>query len=150
MQLCSIYIFLYYICNKVAFMNFNKAGYQSWYDYLGFSASFLCAVHCAVVPLLLTFSTLGALAFLAHPLIEWSFIGIGLVLALLSLWPSYTKHHHRKRPLQLAVSGFLLIALSRFEVHFLWEAILTPIGALCIAIAHFYNWKYLRHVKHKH
>ncbi|RNL80670.1 MerC domain-containing protein [Sinomicrobium pectinilyticum] len=150
MQFGSIYIFLTYICNKVAFMDSNKVGYRYWYDYLGFSASLLCAVHCAVFPIIITFSTLGGLAFLADPIIEWGFIGTGLILAVLSLWPSYTRYHHKKRPLILAVSGFILIALSRFEIHELWEAVLTPVGALGIAMAHYYNWKYLKKFRHKH
>ncbi|MBC9798639.1 MerC domain-containing protein [Sinomicrobium weinanense] len=131
-------------------MKYSKTNYRYLYDYLGFSASFLCAIHCAVVPLLITFSALGSLAFLANPAIEWTFIGLGLFLALLSLWPSYKKYHHKKRPLLWAISGFALIALSRIEVHELWEAVLTPLGALGISMAHYINWKYLKQCRHKH
>ena len=123
---------------------------KPWYDHVGFSASLLCAVHCAAIPILISFSALGSLAFLAHPLVEWTFISIGLVLALLSLRPSYLKDHHKKLPIILAISGFVLIALSRIEIHELWEAILTPAGAICIAVAHYYNWKFLKSCKHKH
>lgn len=131
-------------------MKYNKTNHRYLYDYIGFSTSLLCAVHCAVVPLLITFSTLGGLAFLADPAIEWTFIMIGLFLALISLWPSYKKYHHKRRPLLLATAGFILIALSRIEVHELWEAVLTPLGALGIAIAHYINWKYLKQYQHKH
>ncbi|UGU16368.1 MerC domain-containing protein [Sinomicrobium kalidii] len=131
-------------------MRYNKTNYRYLYDYLGFSTSLLCAIHCAIVPVLITFSALGSLSFLANPAIEWTFIVTGLFLALLSLWPSYRKYHHKKFPLLLATSGFVLIALSRIEVHELWEAVLTPPGALGIAIAHYFNWKYLKRYRHQH
>jgi hypothetical protein len=51
-------------------------------DAVGFTASTLCAIHCAVTPLLLTALPLAGLKFLAHPAIETAMIMLSLLIAV--------------------------------------------------------------------
>ena len=111
-------------------------------DLVALSSSLICAVHCAVVPIILSISTLSSLHFLKNPYIEWVFIFAGIVFALMSIWTSYKKYRER-RPLITVVVGFTLIALSRFDFSESWELINTVTGASLIALAHYYNWKLL-------
>jgi len=123
------------------------------YDIIASFSSFLCAIHCALVPILLSFSSLGSLHFLGNPYIEWTFIIIGVVFVFVSLWPSYKKVHHRLRPLIIAAIGFGAIALGRFDVCELWETVNTVTGASLVSLAHFSNWKLLRSIateRHEH
>lgn len=113
-------------------------------DFLGFSASFLCAIHCAALPILLTFSALGSLEFLESPVFENSMIAISLVLASTSLLRGYFKHHRRPLPLMLVVAGFLLIAFSRIEINEAYEATLMAMGGSFIAVSHFVNFRFLK------
>ncbi len=113
------------------------------WDFVGFTASALCAVHCVLLPFILTYSTLGGLHFLENPLIEWTLIITALIIALHSLWHSYAKHHKKIKPIIIASLGFGLIILGHV-LHELFEPIFLGIGGMSIAIAHFINWKYLQ------
>jgi hypothetical protein len=120
-------------------------------DIIALTSSLICAVHCAAVPILLSFSSLASLHFLHHPVIEWSFISFGLVFVFVSLWPSYKKIHYSAKPLLMALVGFGLIALGRLDLNETWEVANTVIGALVVSAAHFVNWKLLRFkTKHNH
>ena len=107
-------------------------------------SSFICAVHCVVAPIIVSFSSLGSLSFLENPYIEWTFIGIGVVFVIISLWPSYRKVHHQTKPLFYAALGFTIIAIGRLEFTELWEISNTVIGALLVSTAHYFNWKILK------
>lgn len=127
-------------------MDWNKPSMakNTTYDIIALSSSLVCAVHCAAVPIVLSFSSLASLHFLQNPLIEWSFIGIGVVFVFVSLWPSYKRTHHKSRPLIIAAIGFGLIALGRLDLNELWEVGHTVLGAIMVAVAHYINWKLLR------
>ncbi len=113
-------------------------------DFLGFSASLLCAIHCAAIPFLLSFSTLIGLQFLANPLIELLMIFISLIIASLALIHGYRKHHKKITPIIVVLAGFLLIFAGHISHHEVSEMVLVPVGATIVAIAHFINWSYIR------
>ena len=124
---------------------------SSTIDIIALTSSLICAVHCAAIPIVLSFSSLSSLHFLENPYIEWTFILLGLVFVLISLWPSYTKHHQRIKPLVYAFFGFLLIALGRLDYTELWEVGFTVFGAFLVSLSHYFNWKILKQKKgHKH
>lgn len=113
----------------------------SFLDFFGFSASLLCAIHCALIPVVLTFSMLEGLHFLANPSIEKTVLCISLLIALFSLLPTYFRHHHKLIPIVIFGFGLLLIAIGRMELPMIAEVVFTSIGACCVAIAHGVNWK---------
>ena len=120
-------------------------------DIIAITSSLICAVHCAAIPIVLSFSSLSSLYFLENPYIEWTFILFGVLFVFLSLWPSYKKSHHSTKPLRYAFWGFALIAIGRFEFTELWEISNTVIGATLVSMAHYSNWKILRTLEnHKH
>ncbi|WP_299684163.1 MerC domain-containing protein [uncultured Dokdonia sp.] len=120
-------------------------------DIIALTSSLICAIHCVTIPILLSFSSLSNLYFLENPYIEWSFITVGIVFVFISLWPSYTRNHHKIKPLLFASLGFTLIAVGRLEFTALWEISNTVIGALLVSLAHYFNWSLLRTLyHHKH
>ncbi|WP_373519551.1 MerC domain-containing protein [Pricia sp.] len=120
------------------------------YDLIALTSSVLCAIHCVAVPIVLSFSALGSLHFLGNPWIEWSFILFGLLLVLVSLWPSYLKIHGSKKPFVFASIGFFFIAIGRLDFSAWWETGNTVLGAFMVAYAHYRNWKLLREKPHRH
>ncbi|HZY36814.1 MAG TPA: MerC domain-containing protein [Mucilaginibacter sp.] len=116
--------------------------YNSKLDNAGMTASILCAVHCAIVPLLITVLPLAGLGFLANPLIEWSMIIFALVIGTYAIGLSYLRSHHRPLPLVLLAAGFVVIIAGHVLVQGWREAIVVPIGGLLIATAHFFNFRY--------
>jgi len=112
-------------------------------DFIGFSASLLCAVHCAALPFLLTLAPLAGLQLLDSPWVEYAFIVLSICIATGALVQGYRKHHHKFLPLIIAVAGFVLIGLGQF-LELSWaEALLTATGGATIAIAHLMNWKHI-------
>lgn len=119
-------------------------------DVIALTSSLICAVHCAAIPIVISFSSLSSLHFLENPYIEWTFISLGVVFVFVSLWPSYKKHHHKLKPLIFAALGFAFIALGRLDFTELWEVINTVLGAFLVSLAHYFNWKLLRVKCNKH
>ena len=120
-------------------------------DIIALSSSLICAVHCAAIPLILSFSSLSSLHFLGNKYIEGTFISFGLFFILTSLWPSYINTHQNVKPLVYAIFGFLFVVLGRLNLSELFEVINTVIGASLIAFAHYTNWKLLKSKKcYKH
>ena len=128
-------------------------------DNIGMTASTLCAIHCAVVPVFFTSLPLLGLGFLANPLIEWGMILLALIIGIASIGGSYTRSHHRVLPMLLLVAGFVIIIVGHVFTKGWLEAIIVPIGGFTVAFAHFVNYKYagicntsdkLFHLKHTH
>jgi hypothetical protein len=111
-------------------------------DNVGITASTLCAIHCAVVPLIITTLPLIGLSFLANPWVEWSMIILALIIGVSSISLSYFKTHHRLLPLGLLVTGFVIIIVGHTLISGWFEAIIVPLGGFTIAAAHFVNYKY--------
>lgn len=133
-----------YICT----MRFGK--YSSRWDSAGMTASILCAIHCAIVPVLITVLPLAGLGFLANPLIEWSMIGLAIIIGSYAIGLSYVKVHRKKLPLVLLMAGFLVIILGHIFTQGWREAIVVPIGGLLITASHFANYRYSAHCSIPH
>lgn len=110
-------------------------------DILGVSASFLCAIHCVLLPLFLSLGLAGAFPWLQSHSLELALIFSTLVLASWSLLGSWHKHRQIK-PIIIATVGFLII----FGVHSLEGDIahyFSALGGILIAYAHYVNWRLL-------
>lgn len=112
-------------------------------DLLGFSASFLCAIHCMALPIVMSLGLFGGLTWFESPILEWGLIISTLLIATWSLFRSYYQQHRNLRPLLIAAIGFVLVFASHFigahEEHFV-----TAAGGFLIAYAHYVNWRLLR------
>ncbi|MEM6297868.1 MAG: MerC domain-containing protein [Bacteroidota bacterium] len=126
---------------------------HDWYknlDFWGLVASMTCAVHCALLPIFVTFSLAGNFSIWADPLWEHLFLGASGIFAIASLVPGL-RTHESWRPIILATLGFTLILGSHLHnftsghlhVHEK-SAWLAAIGGLFVAGAHWMNWKILR------
>lgn len=116
-------------------------------DVLGASASFLCAIHCAMVPLIVTFGLLGGVSFLTDHVWDLLFIGISVMLAFTSLINGYRKHHQRWYPTLTALAGFAGLILGHVVIGGLFGNVLSVLGGLTIAVAHVLNYRACRTCK---
>jgi hypothetical protein len=108
-------------------------------DFWGILASGACAVHCLIIPILLTGGAFAGLSWFHSAWVEWSFIAAALFFAGWSLLRSYPRHRNI-RPLAVAGAGFLLLAAGRFaagDMEHYW----TAAGGILIAAAHVVNWR---------
>lgn len=132
-------------------------------DLIGFSASTICAIHCALMPILFLILPLIGLGFATNSLFEYSFILISLIIGTFTFKHGYLNHHKRLYPLGIFISGLTLVIVSHFLIdghsphteaetlkenftdNFFW--ILAPVGALMIAVSHFINRKLSKNIK---
>lgn len=111
-------------------------------DGAGAAASLLCAIHCALMPIVLTLLPLAGLAFLADERVDWALIGISAVLGVSSLCLGYRRHRSR-RALAFLSAGLALLVLGHFLKEHgqpgLVSAFVLVAGGLTIATAHWIN-----------
>ena len=110
-------------------------------DQVGMTASLICAVHCAIMPIVLTALPLIGLGFLAHAATEWTLIGLSLALGISSLCLGFRQHRRRRALIVLAV-GFAMLAAGRIaEAHESGNlgVGLVVLGGLLVAGAHGIN-----------
>jgi ABC-type iron transport system FetAB permease component len=117
-------------------------------DGLGITASLLCAVHCAVLPLLFTSVPLMGVDILQNRQFEFAMIGLAFFIGTYALYHGYRRHHHSLLPFLLIAVGFgFLLTKEVLPVHRAWMVI--P-ALLFIITAHFLNFWYCRKAKHCH
>lgn len=125
-------------------MKSNTIKYSIGYvaDALGFSASTLCAIHCALVLVALTFLPMLGLNFFASHTFEWIMLGSSVLIAFISFLIGYYKHHHSDEPLSLMLIAFIFFTLGHpREIPNLLDEIFLPLGGIMMAYAHYRNWK---------
>jgi hypothetical protein len=123
----------------------DKRTFSSSYvlDKVGMWTSAICVIHCVVFPVLVTFSVFSGLAFANSHAVEYSIFSVSVLLGVISLCPSYFRHHRSIYPGLILLSGFLLIGLSRILANE-GEHFLTASGATLIASAHYLNYRLCR------
>ncbi len=118
------------------------------WDALGIATSVACAVHCAVLPLLLTSIPVFGVNIIDNHSFEYFMIALAAAIGGYSLWHGYRKHHHSLLPVTIFISGivFLLAKQMRHDQQY-W---LLPCAVLLIVTAHWLNYKACRIHNHAH
>lgn len=129
-------------------LNIDRNGDRNYgvLDRVGMTASFLCAIHCAAMPLLVGLLPLIGLGLLAEEGAEWTLVGFSIALGLFSLLPGYFRKHRRSNALIVFTAGVALILTGRIfcEENSGLELPAVVAGALFIAAAHLINRKLCR------
>ena len=114
----------------------------AWADSVGSAAAIVCAVHCALLPLVLAVLPALGLAWLAVQQWELPYVAFASVLALASLWLGFRRHRVYRAlaflvPGLVAVwAGLLVPALHDDVVR---HAVAMTFGGTLIAVAHLVN-----------
>jgi hypothetical protein len=111
-----------------------------WLDLTGAAVSWVCVVHCLVMPFFISLAPLIGISFLVDESIEQSIIGISVLIAAISLLPAFFRQHGKIRAIVLFVFGISLIVVS--HAAFEESAMRIPVllaGAVLISAAHLIN-----------
>lgn len=115
------------------------------WDGLGIATSLACAVHCAILPLMLTSLPLFGINIIHNLLFECSMIAIAFGVGAYSLIHGYLKHHRSIFPLMIFSSGFIFLITKQFfheyENYFLFPAVFLIISA------HYLNYRLCQKIK---
>lgn len=117
-------------------------------DRFGATASFLCAVHCALLPFVIAVLPALGLGFLADHAIERGFVVFACTLAVTMLVLGFRRHGSRKALALLAPGVALLLAgvLVDFQSATFLHAALVTCGGTLVALAHVVNLR----LSHRH
>jgi hypothetical protein len=114
------------------------------FDRAGISASFACAVHCALLPLALAALPALGLAWLDSRWVDWSMVVLALGIALRAHRGGY-RLHRRCLPAGVALAGLVIIVtamclLKGSASHHYVQAS----GAVVIAGSHLLNHQFCK------
>lgn len=110
-------------------------------DRFGATASFVCALHCAALPLVIAVLPALGLGFLADHAIERAFVAFASVLALASLAIGF-RRHRRYRAFWFLVPGVALLLagiLVDIDGAPFAHALLVSLGGTLVALSHLTN-----------
>ncbi len=118
------------------------------WDAFGIAASVACAIHCAVLPLLLSSLPLFGINIIENQGFEFIMIALAFIVGGYSLYHGRKKHHHSYYPMLLFAAGIgILFIKSILHSHSLM--LLLPAVSL-VVIAHYLNYKLCRVHNHAH
>jgi hypothetical protein len=123
-------------------------------DRAGATASLVCAVHCALMPLVITLLPLVGLSFLADERIEWALVGCSAILGVSSLCLGL-REHGKRRALAVLSVGLALLVLGRMmeQLHLgAWGVVIVVLGGVTVAGSHLLNRRLCQtcHACHDH
>ncbi len=125
----------------------TEANLSSRLDWIGASASMLCAIHCALLPLVITLLPMSGLAGESHLLVDLSLLVVSLTVAMLSLRNGYLKHHHRWGAIRLAIAGFLVLFVGIILHEEAYGRYVMALGGTLVAVSHIWNARLCKHCR---
>lgn len=109
------------------------------WDAAGIATSIICAVHCALLPVLLTSLPVFGVDIIENSYFEWGMILLAFLIGCYALYHGYIKHHKSFLPFVLFAMGFVMLVLKQLlEQHEIW--LLAGAVTLIIA-AHYINYR---------
>ena len=128
-------------CCKIAIFAGNMQFIKriNW-DFMGMATSIACAIHCAILPLVITSLPIFGINIVNNSSFEWMMIGIAFMVGCYALAHGYQRHHKNMRPLLLFTAGFIFLILKQF--FYAHEYVFLVPAVSFILYAHFLNFRY--------
>lgn len=118
------------------------------WDALGIAASVACAIHCAVLPLIVTSLPLFGVNIIENVGFEYFMIALAFCIGAYSLYHGWRKHHHSFVPILVFSLGFVLLFAK--QVWHQWQFWFLVPAVVLIVAAHFINYRSCRAHNHAH
>ncbi|MBS1509581.1 MAG: MerC domain-containing protein [Bacteroidetes bacterium] len=109
------------------------------WDAVGIATSVVCAIHCALLPVIVTSLPVLGVNIVHNGVFEWSMIGLAFIVGSYSLFHGYHVHHHSLSPVLLFSAGFIFLILKQFYSK--QEYLFLAIAVVLIISAHYYNYR---------
>jgi hypothetical protein len=109
------------------------------WDAMGIATSVACAIHCALLPILMTSLPLFGINIIHNLFFEWGMIGLAFLVGAYSLFHGFNKHHRSFTPIIIFSIGFVFLVLKQFFHQF--EYPFLAIAVALIISAHYYNYR---------
>ena len=118
------------------------------YDALGIAASVACAIHCALLPLLMSSLPILGINIINNVFFEYGMILLAAAIGIYSLMHGFKKHHHQYTPIIIFSIGIVLLLLKQ-AIDSYRIVLLIP-AVMLIICAHVINYLNCRKANHCH
>lgn len=112
------------------------------WDALGITTSILCAIHCAILPLMVASLPVLGINIVENARFEYGMIGLAFLIGSWALWHGFSKHHRRFGPWLLFSIGMLFLLAKQLWHQYQFQ--LLPCAVLFIVVAHILNYRFSR------
>lgn len=109
------------------------------WDGMGIGTSIACAIHCALLPIMLSSLPILGINIIHNLFFEWGMIALAFTVGSYSLFHGYIKHHHSFIPVIIFSVGFIFLVLKQFFPTY--EYLFLTIAVVLIISAHYYNYR---------
>ncbi len=113
-------------------------------DKIGIYASIICAIHCALLPLIIVFLPTFFVSLFINDFVEWTFLLITFLIGIVSLCFGYNKHKSYK-VFPIISIGFIILLMSKILIHNykhntpFYLNVIMLVGGFIIALSHHIN-----------
>ncbi|MDE3247423.1 MAG: MerC domain-containing protein [Bacteroidota bacterium] len=118
------------------------------WDALGITTSIACAIHCAILPLLLSSLPILGVDIVKNAWFEYGMIALAFLVGVQALSHGFRHHHHQYTPILVFTVGILFL-LAKQVWHSLHIWLLIP-AVIAIVSAHVINFRLCRIRSHQH
>ena len=125
---------------------------MNW-DGVGIATSLLCAIHCAVLPMIISAIPLMGIDLVHNEFFEWIMILAAIIIGYYSLIHGYSRHHRSHTPIIIFSVGAVFLVFKQFLPEH--SIVFLTIAVSLIVSAHLINYRLCRVRKcnsehHKH
>ncbi len=116
---------------------------RKFVDQLGVITSGLCAVHCAAIPILLSFGFISTIGGSNHDWVEAIIVCFSFVLGSFSIYNGLKAHGNIFPQWLIAIGAFVVILgiVGPFPNH-----LLSACGGVVLLYGHWINWQKTTHL----
>ena len=125
-------------CKYCIFVSSHIMNIKLNWDALGIGTSILCAIHCALLPVLVSSLPVFGINIVHNLAFEWGMIALAFVVGSYSLFHGYVKHHRSFKPVLIFGFGFIFLILKQFFYQLSNPFLI--IAVVAIISAHYYNY----------
>jgi uncharacterized membrane protein YoaK (UPF0700 family) len=112
------------------------------WDWMGIATSVACAIHCALLPLVLTSLPILGVNIIENKAFEFFMIFLAFAVGSFALYHGFRKHHRQKFPLYLFAAGMVLLLFKQIWHEFQYW--ILPFAVIFIVSAHVQNLRLCR------
>jgi hypothetical protein len=110
------------------------------WDFMGIASSVACAIHCALLPIIVTTLPIFGINIIHNHFFEWGMILVAFLIGCYSLLHGFVKHHKNYTPLYIFFTGFIFLILKQFFIQ--EQYMFLALAVSMIIIAHIFNYRY--------
>jgi ABC-type Fe3+-siderophore transport system permease subunit len=118
------------------------------WDALGITTSVACAIHCAILPVVLSSLPVFGINIVHNQWFEFGMIILAAIIGLYALFHGYKKHHHKLSPLLIFLAGIICLIAKQYWHQFHWLFLVPAVVATILA--HALNYRFCRIHNHAH